>query len=78
MALAEPDDLSPMLTIRGRKAATEWLNAKGIPLPFNVVRAAVVDRSLPATKIGKAYYFSTSDLWGWARRLYAPVGGTRR
>lgn len=78
MAVSEPSDLSPMLTIRGRKAATEWLNAKGIPLPFNVVRASVVDRSLPATRIGKAYYFSTADLWGWARQLYRPVGTTNR
>jgi hypothetical protein len=58
--------LSPLLTIRSRDAAHEWIvHTLGVPLRKNIVIEAANNRTIPCVKIGGALYFSTQSLFDW-------------
>lgn len=73
--------LSPLLTIRGREAAHAWLaKALGATVPLETVRKAASARQLRCTKIGRALYFTTQDVFDWFVDNYTapPANGAQQ
>jgi hypothetical protein len=63
-------ELSALLTLRGRRAAHEWIaETLGVPVKFNYVRECIYSNEIPHTKVAGVAYFSTQDLFNWASRL---------
>lgn len=65
--------LSPLLTVRGRKGAHQWLTeVLGVPVTLNHVRRAATCGDIPSRKVAGALLFSTQSLFDWATTVGEP------